>query len=108
MAWTSRTAMVGARRPVPLSRSPRGPMPGVVVALIVLLVAFAAGRRALAGLAVVALLPRRSSHYYYALETTLLVKSAALFATGVVLVGARAWRCASGSPIRRPTCVGTW
>jgi hypothetical protein len=64
------------------------PVPGVVVALIVLLEAFAAGRRTLAGLAVVALLAALA-HYYYALQAPLLVKAAALAATGVVLLGAR-------------------
>jgi hypothetical protein len=64
------------------------PVPGVVVALIVLLEAFAAGRRALAGLAVVAL-PAALAHYYYAMQAPLLVKAGALAATGIVLLGAR-------------------
>jgi len=64
------------------------PVPGVVVALVVLLLAFAAGRRALQGLAVLALLAALA-YYYYALQSTLLVKAAALGMTGIVLVGAR-------------------
>ena len=63
------------------------PMPGLVVALIVLLVAFATGHHALVGLSALALLAVLS-HYYYSLQTTLLVKSGALLATGLVLLGA--------------------
>jgi hypothetical protein len=64
------------------------PVPGVVVALIVLLHAFAAGRRTLAGLAVLALLAALA-HYYYALQSPLLVKAGALALTAIVLLGAR-------------------
>jgi uncharacterized membrane protein len=73
------------------------PVPGVVVALIVLLEAFAAGRRPLAGLAVVGLLAA-VGHYYYALQAPLLVKAGALAAMGLVLLGARvALRMTSGA-----------
>ena len=85
-AWTappSVAALVGA---VAVTAA-AWPMPGAVVALLVLLLAFAAGRRTLAGLAVAALIGALA-HYYYALEATLLAKSAALLVTGVVLAGA--------------------
>ncbi|MFO1303732.1 MAG: DUF4401 domain-containing protein [Burkholderiales bacterium] len=61
------------------------PVPGIVVALAVLLIAHAEGRRALMGLALAGLLGALVQHYY-ALDTTLLAKSAALLATGVVLL----------------------
>ena len=61
------------------------PMPGLVVALIVLLVAFGEGRRALMGLAIAGMIGALV-HYYYALDATLLEKSGALLATGVVLI----------------------
>jgi hypothetical protein len=64
------------------------PVPGVVVAALMLLYAFAAGRLFLQGLAVVGLLEALVC-YYYVLQASLLVKSAALFATGIVLIGAR-------------------
>lgn len=64
------------------------PVPGVVAAALMLLYAFAAGRPFLQGLAVVGLL-EALVHYYYTLQATLLVKSAALFAIGIVLIGAR-------------------
>ena len=61
------------------------PVPGIVVALAVLLIARYDGRRALMGLAVAGLVGAVVQHYY-ALDATLLAKSAALFATGVVLL----------------------
>lgn len=64
------------------------PIPGVIVALLVLLLTFATGQRVLMGMAILALL-FALGHYYYSLQSTLLVKAAALFATGVLLVGAR-------------------
>ena len=85
LAVAHRAVGAGRRHPVSLAA---WPVPGVVVALIVLLEAFAAGRRALAGLAVVALLAALA-HYYYALQAPLLVKAGALAATGIVLLGAR-------------------
>ena len=54
----------------------------------VLLLSFATGQRVLMGMAILALL-FALGHYYYSLQSTLLVKAAALFATGVLLVGAR-------------------
>ncbi len=60
-------------------------VPGIVVAIIVLITAFAHGRRALCGLAIVGMIAALS-HYYFSLELTLLQKSAALLATGVVLL----------------------
>ena len=93
--WRSRTGMWALAGGILLSLA-AWPVPGVVVALIVLLEAFAAGRRTLAGLAVVALLAALA-HYYYALQAPLLVKAGALAATGVVLLGARlALRVAHG------------
>ena len=62
-------------------------MPGLVVGLIVLIVAYAQGRRALCGLAVAGMIVALS-HYYFALDTTLLAKSGALLATGIVLLAA--------------------
>lgn len=61
------------------------PVPGVILALVVLLFAFAQGRLFLQGLAVLSLLAALV-YYYYALETTLLAKSGALFASGLVLL----------------------
>ena len=61
------------------------PVAGIVLALIVLLTAFASGRRVLAGFAVLAMLVALG-RYYYSMDTTLLAKSAALLATGVVLL----------------------
>lgn len=87
IGWRSRTGTWALAGGILLSLA-AWPVPGVVVALIVLLEAFAAGRRVLAGLAVVALLAALG-HYYYALQAPLLVKAAALAATGVVLLGAR-------------------
>jgi hypothetical protein len=87
VGWLSRTGVWALTGSILLSLA-AWPVPGVVVALIVLLEAFAAGRRTLAGLAVVALLAVLA-HYYYALQAPLLVKAGALAATGVVLLGAR-------------------
>lgn len=64
------------------------PVPVVVVALIVLLEAFAAGRRTLAGVAIAALLAALAYHYH-TLQVPLLAKAGALAATGIVLLGAR-------------------
>jgi Domain of unknown function (DUF4401) len=64
------------------------PIPGLAVALIVMLVAFAAGNVVIVGFAIIAMLAALG-HYYYSLQTTLLVKSGALLATGVVLVLSR-------------------
>jgi Domain of unknown function (DUF4401) len=64
------------------------PVPGVIIALLVLLLAFSASQRVLMGMALLALL-FALGHYYYSLQFTLLVKAAALLATGILLVGAR-------------------
>ena len=61
------------------------PVPGLVVALVVLLVAFHEGSRALMGVAVAGMIGALV-HHYYALDATLLAKSAALLATGVVVL----------------------
>jgi hypothetical protein len=61
---------------------------GLLAAGILLLVAFAVGHEVLIGLGVIALLGTLS-RYYYGLEATLLIKSAALAATGVALFAAR-------------------
>ena len=60
--------------------------PGVAAALIVLVLGFAGGNRALMGLGVAALLGYLSQ-FYYSLQATLLVKSIALAATGLLLIG---------------------
>lgn len=65
------------------------PIPGVAAAIVVLLMAFAVGQPALVGLAIV-MLVAALAHYYYRLDATLLVKSAALAGTGVILLAARA------------------
>lgn len=62
-------------------------IPMVVVSLALLLLAFAAGRRVLAGVAVLALLGALA-HAYYALQWTLLAKAGALAVTGAVLLAA--------------------
>lgn len=62
--------------------------PGISIALMIVLLGFAHGNRVLAGLGVTALLGCVSA-YYYLLETTLLVKSMTLGATGAVLLLAR-------------------
>jgi uncharacterized membrane protein len=62
--------------------------PGIASGLMIVLLGFASGRRVLLGLGIVALLFYVSS-YYYQLNTTLLVKSGVLAATGVVLLAAR-------------------
>jgi hypothetical protein len=61
---------------------------GLLAAGVLLLVAFAIGHEVLVGLGVIALLATLS-RYYYGLEATLLVKSAALCATGIALLAAR-------------------
>jgi len=63
--------------------------PGIAAGLMIVLLGFAGGNRVLAGLGIASLLFYMSS-YYYLLDTTLLVKSGVLLATGVVLLGARA------------------
>jgi uncharacterized membrane protein len=87
VAWTSPTgtyALLAALAVVLVA----WPIPGVIVALLVLLLAFAAGQHVLMGLAILALL-FALGHYYYSLQSTLLVKAAALFATGILLIAAR-------------------
>jgi hypothetical protein len=87
VAWTSYTGMSALLAGLAVVIV-AWPIPGVIVALLVLLLAFAAGQRVLMGLAILALL-FALGHYYYSLQSTLLVKAATLFATGVLLVGAR-------------------
>ena len=65
------------------------PVPGLVVALVVLLVAFHEGSRTLTGLAIAGMIGALV-HHYYALDATLLAKSGALLATGVVVLVAGA------------------
>jgi hypothetical protein len=62
--------------------------PGIATGLMVTLLGFANGNRVLTGLGVAALLCYISA-YYYTLDTTLLVKSQILAATGVTLLAAR-------------------
>lgn len=64
-------------------------IPMVVVALALLLVAFAGGRPVLAGIAVLAVLAALA-HGYYSLQASLLAKAGALAATGAVLLLASA------------------
>lgn len=62
--------------------------PGVATASLILLLGFACGNRILMGLGLVALLGF-VSHYYYQMQSTLLVKSGVLAATGAALLLAR-------------------
>ena len=65
------------------------PVPSAAVALVMLLLAFAASQRVLMGLALVSLVAALV-HHYYRLDTSLLDKSAGLMVAAVVLLGARA------------------
>lgn len=62
--------------------------PGLATALLILLLGFTTGNRILMGLGLFALLGFLS-HYYYQLQTTLLVKSMVLAASGGILLAAR-------------------
>lgn len=62
--------------------------PGIAGGLMIALLGFANGNRVLVGLGVAALLFYVSG-YYYLLDETLLVKSAALAATGIALLASR-------------------
>ena len=59
--------------------------PGIVSSLVIMLLGFACGNRALLGFGIVAMLSYLS-YFYYALHLTLLIKSFALAGTGVALV----------------------
>ncbi len=61
---------------------------GIPEAVIVVLIGFATGSRPLVGVGILALL-WYLSYFYYSLEATLLVKSIALVAAGLVLIGLR-------------------
>jgi hypothetical protein len=87
VAWTSRPGIAALLAGVVVALV-AWPIPGIIIALLVLLLAFAASQRVLMGMAILALL-YALGHYYYSLQSPLLVKAAALFATGVVLMGAR-------------------
>ncbi len=75
----------------------------LIAALIVVVLAFASGRRALMGLGIVAM-AGALSHYYFTLDATLLAKSASLLAAGAVLLAARfavrRWVASSSSEAR--------
>jgi hypothetical protein len=58
---------------------------GIIEALLVMLLGYAAGARVLLGIGVIALLAWLS-HYYYSLQATLLAKSGVLAASGAVLI----------------------
>lgn len=60
-------------------------VPGLSAALLILLIGFVTSQRVLAGLGTLALLAALA-RFYYTLSATLLVKSAILLATGVVLL----------------------
>lgn len=62
--------------------------PSVVIALMIVLVGFAAGNRVLLGLGIVGL-GLFLSHYYYQLQATLLTKSFVLAVSGLTLLVAR-------------------
>ena len=62
--------------------------PGLAAGLMILLLGFAGGNKVLTGLGFAALILYLSA-YYYTLESTLLVKSAVLAATGAVLLATR-------------------
>ena len=61
-------------------------MPGLLAALIVMLVAFDTGRPALTGLGIACAIGMLG-YYYYSLATTLIAKSVSLATVGIVLVG---------------------
>ena len=63
-------------------------VPALIAAIIVVIVSFASGRRALMGLGLVAL-AATLGHHYFSLDATLLAKSASLITAGVVLLAAR-------------------
>ena len=84
LPWSSRTALVALAAGAAVTLAAR-PVAGLTLALVILLAAFDAGRRALAGLAIAGMV-LALGHYYYSMDTTLLAKSAALFASGVVLL----------------------
>lgn len=79
---TAGLAALGAAVAVSVATMKAG---GVAAALLVLMLGFARGNRALFGLGVVGMLGHLS-YFYYSLELTLLAKSGALVATGVTLV----------------------
>jgi hypothetical protein len=62
--------------------------PGIAGGLMIVVLGFSNGNRVLAGLGIAALLFYVSSYYYF-LDTTLLVKSGVLLATGTVLLAVR-------------------
>jgi uncharacterized membrane protein len=62
--------------------------PGIAGGLMIALLGYANGNRVLTGLGIASLIFYASRYYYY-FEVTLLVKAAALAATGAVLLGAR-------------------
>ena len=62
--------------------------PGIAAGLVIVLLGYANANRVLAGLGVFSLIAYLSL-YYYQLQATLLVKSASLVATGIVLLAAR-------------------
>lgn len=63
-------------------------VPALIAAVVVVIVSFASGRRALMGLGLVAL-AATLGHHYFSLDATLLAKSASLITAGVVLLAAR-------------------
>lgn len=85
--WTSRTK-VGALLAATVVAGVSLEMPGVAVGFVVVLLGFSNGNRILVGLGIASLLFYLSA-YYYTLQTTLLVKSELLLATGAVLLLAR-------------------
>jgi len=64
------------------------PFPGMIAAVVLVLVAYEGGNRVLTGVGLVALCGALG-YYYYSLEVTLLVKSGALVGAGLVLLAAR-------------------
>lgn len=62
------------------------PVPGLLAALIVMLVAFDTGRPALTGLGIATAIGMLG-YYYFSLATTLFAKSVSLAAVGIVLMG---------------------
>ncbi|OGW33042.1 MAG: hypothetical protein A2X59_03900 [Nitrospirae bacterium GWC2_42_7] len=62
--------------------------PGIITGLVIVLLGYANGNRVLTGFGIFALISYLS-HYYYQMQATLLIKSAALVTTGIVLLIAR-------------------
>jgi hypothetical protein len=78
------------------------PVPGLLAAMLVTIVSFAMGRRALTGLGLLAAVSMLG-YYYFSLQTTLLVKALSLMGAGAVLLAAGGLLARRGSPAEGET-----